>query len=98
MGASVRTGIPCRKQYIPVRVVFSDGGIMFPRAVIWTDGQEYSVDRVRHICSERALKTDGYGDRYTVEICGQERYLFFEHNPEPYELPLGRWYVEVENP
>ena len=86
-----------RKQYIPVRVVFSEEGIMFPRAVVWTNGQEYPVDRVKKKCSERALKTDGYEDRYTVEICGQERYLFFEHNPEPYERPVGRWFVEVRD-
>ena len=85
----------CRKQYISVRAEFRDDGIMLPQSIFWTDGREYPVDRVKKICSARSLKAGGPGDRYTVEIGGRERLLFFERNPEPYERPLGRWYVEV---
>jgi len=85
----------CRKQYIPVGVKFRDDGIMLPYVIFWMDGREYSVDRVKKIISARSRKTDERSDRYTVEIGGRERYLFFERNPEPYEQPLGRWYVEV---
>ena len=84
-----------RKQYIPVGVEFRDDGIMLPYVIFWTDGRKYSVDRVKKIISARSRKTDERSDRYTVEIGGRERYLFFERNPEPYERPLGRWYVEV---
>ena len=84
-----------RKQYIPVGVEFRDDGIMLPLSIYWTDGREYRVDRVKKIISARSRKTDERSDRYTVEIGGRERYLFFERNPEPYERPLGRWYVEV---
>ena len=84
-----------RKQYISVRAEFRDDGIMVPQSIFWTDGQEYRVDRVKNILSARSRKTDERSDRYTVEIGGRERYLFFERNPEPYERPLGRWYVEV---
>ena len=84
-----------RKQYIPVGVEFRDDGIMLPYAIFWTDGRKYPVDRVKKIISARSRKTDERSDRYTVEIGGRERSLFFERNPEPYERPLGRWYVEV---
>ena len=84
-----------RKQYIPDGVEFRDDGIMLPLSIYWTDGRKYSVDRVKKIINARSRKTDERSDRYTVEIGGRERYLFFERNPEPYERPLGRWYVEV---
>ena len=84
-----------RKLYISVRAEFRDDGIMLPQSIFWTDGREYRVDRVKKIHSARSRKTDERSDRYTVEIGGRERYLFFERNPEPYERPLGRWYVEV---
>ena len=86
-----------RKQYITVRIDFSEEGIMFPRSILWTDGQEYPIDRVKDIRSAPALKAGGQGDRYTVEICGQDRFLFFEHNPDYGSERLGRWFVEVKN-
>ena len=30
---------PYKKQYITVRVEFTDDGILFPRSLLWTDGQ-----------------------------------------------------------
>lgn len=89
---------PYKKQYITVRVEFTDDGILFPRSLLWTDGQEYPIDRVKDICSAPALKAGGQGDRYTVMIRGRERYLFFEHNPDPCDARLGKWFVEVKNP
>ena len=88
---------PYKKQFITVRVEFSDEGILFPRSLIWTDGREYPIDRIKDIRSAPALKAGGMGDRYTVEICGQERFLFFEHNPDPCDARLGKWFVEVKN-
>lgn len=89
---------PYKKQYITVRVEFTDDGILFPRSLLWTDGQEYPIDRVKDICSAPALKAGGQGDRYTVVIHGRERYLFFEHNPDPCDARLGKWFLEVKNP
>ena len=86
-----------RKQYVAVRVDFSDEGIMLPRSILWTDGQVYSIDRVTDVRGAPALKAGGQGDRYTVEICGQERFLFFEHNADCGSERLGRWFVEVKD-
>ena len=87
-----------RKQYVNVRVDFSDEGVMLPRSIIWTDGQEYPIDRIRDVRSAPALKAVGQGDRYTVVISGQDRFLFFEHNPDPYNVHPGKWFVEVKIP
>ena len=71
---------------------------MLPYALLWTDGREYAINRIREIRSAPALKAGGQGDRYTVEISGKDRYLFFEHNPDNASPLIGRWFVEARNP
>lgn len=86
------------RQYVNVRVDFDDEGTMFPRSIVWTDGREYPIDRVKDIRSAPAQKAGGQGDRYTVMVAGQERFLFFEHNADYGNERIGRWFVEVKNP
>ena len=86
------------RQYVSVRVDFDDEGVMYPRSIRWTDGREYPIGRISDIRSAPALKAGGLGDRYTVEIGGLERYLFFEHNADYGSERPGRWFVEVKNP
>ena len=86
------------KKYVNVRVDFNDEGIMLPRSIVWTDGHEYAIDRVKDIRSAPALKAGGQGDRYTVMVAGKERFLFFEHNADYGNERIGRWFVEVKNP
>ena len=81
-----------------VRVDFNGEGVMLPRSILWTDGHEYTIDRVKDIRSAPAQKAGGQGDRYTVMIAGQERFLFFEHNADYGNERIGRWFVEVKNP
>ena len=71
---------------------------MVPRSIVWTDGHEYAIDRVKDIRSAPALKAGGQGDRYTVVVAGKERFLFFEHNADYGNERIGRWFVEVKNP
>ena len=87
---------PYRKQYVPVRVDFLEDGYMVPYALLWTDGREYSIDRVTDVRNAPALKAGGMGVRYTVEVCGQERFLFFEHNANYRSERPGRWFLEVK--
>ena len=98
MGASACPVKKYIRQYINVRVDFDDEGAMRPRSIRWTDDQEYPIDRVKDIRSAPALKAGGQGDRYTVEIGGLERYLFFEHNADYGSERPGRWFVEVRSP
>lgn len=86
------------RQYVNVRVDFNDEGIMLPRSILWSDGREYPIDRVKDIRSAPAQKAGGQGDRYTVMVAGQERFLFFEHNADYGNERIGRWFVEVRNP
>lgn len=48
--------------------------------------------------SGAAAKAGGQGDRYTIAVCGQERYLFFERSSNISGNTIGKWYVEVEVP
>ena len=54
----------------------------------------YEIDRVLKIQPAPAMKAGGQGDRYTVMIGGQLRYLFFEHSPEYGAEKIGKWFVE----
>jgi hypothetical protein len=41
-----------------------------------------------------ALKAGGQGDRYTVQIAGQQSYLFYETSTDQTGPVKGRWFVE----
>ena len=61
-------------------------------------GRHFIIDKV--ICRRQAAaaKAGGQGDRYTIAVCGQERYLFFERSSNISGNTIGKWYVEVEVP
>ncbi len=68
---------------------------MMPRKLHWIDDEIYRIDRVKQIRPACASKTGGFDDRYTIIVDGQEKYIYFEHNPEYGARRIGRWYVEV---
>ena len=82
------------KAYIEVEVHFNADGTMLPKSIVWEDGRKYEIDRVLNIQPAPAQKAGGQGDRYTVRIGGQEKYLFFEHSPEYGDEKIGKWFVE----
>ncbi len=55
-----------RRVYVTMNVQVSPDGIVRPRSMIWEDGEEYEVDRVK-----RVIPTDE-GTRYTLMIAGKE--------------------------
>ncbi len=82
------------KAYVEVKVDFRPDGTMYPRCLIWEDGREYAIERVKTVRPASAQKAGGAGDRYTVVIQGQERYIFFEHNIDTCSDHIGKWFVE----
>lgn len=82
------------KVYIPVEVVFNELGAMRPVAFTWENGLRFEIDRIIDVRPSFSARAGGQGDRYTVRVCGQERYLFFEHNPRCEDPRVGRWFVE----
>ena len=64
-----------RRVYVTMNVQVSPDGIVRPRSMIWEDGEEYEVDRVKRI-----VPTDE-GTRYTLMIDGKEN-TFIHHRRE----------------
>lgn len=77
------------KIFVDVLIHHEANGNMIPRSIMWQDGTEYEIDRVKSVCTAASLKAGGFGVRYTVRIRGKERYLFFERGAYP-----ERWFVE----
>ena len=82
------------KVYVDVSVDFDADGHMYPRALIWEDGEKYEIDRVKAVRPAHAERAGGQGDRYTIMVSGKETYLYFEHNTDYGSRDLGRWFVE----
>ena len=82
------------REYVQVTVDFTPEGQMVPRFLIWEDGRRYEIDRIKDVHAAPALKAGGQGDRYTIMIAGQERFLFFEHSIDYDNEKIGKWFVE----
>ena len=82
------------KVYVAVKAAFAADGTLLPRIITWEDGEKFAIDKIIDIRQAAAMKAGGQGDRYTLEICGQIRYLFFEHNCDYGSSNLGRWFME----
>ena len=76
----------CRKAYVSVNVDIDEEGAMQPRAIRWKNGHSFRIERVLYKCRASSNKVGGGGIRYTVQIHGQEKYLFCEGN---------KWFVEA---
>ena len=71
---------------------------MLPRAIVWEDGHRYEIDRVIDVRPAYAAKAGGQGDRYTIKVGGQQKYLFFERSTNLSGDIIGRWFVERKVP
>lgn len=86
------------KAYVGVKAEFNSDGVMLPRSLVWEDGITYEIDRVVDIRPSYAAKAGGQGDRYTIMVHGQRKYLFFERTTNMTGNIIGRWFVERRVP
>ena len=84
-----------RKVYVEVVASFREDGLLLPREIVWEDGRRYKIDRVSAMQPGASMKGGGQGDRYTIWLNGQQRYLFFERNASLRGNHFGRWFVEA---
>ncbi len=82
------------KVYVGVKADFREDGVMLPRRIVWEDGREFVIDRIKDIRQAAAMRCGGQGDRYTVMISGKQSYLYFERSPNQTGSAIGRWFVE----
>ena len=69
-----------KKRYVPVIVRFDTDGKLCPQIIEFDEGHKYTIEKVLDVRRAACQSVGGVGDRYTVRINGQERYLWFEHN------------------
>lgn len=85
-----------KRQYVDVEVSFDAAGRMRPKTITWTDGAKFEIDRITDVRPAAAQKAGGQGDRYRIQVRGNSRELFFEHNPDMSSMCVGRWFVELK--
>lgn len=83
-----------RRVYVKVNSDFDSTGYVVPRTITWADGRTFRIDEVKDFRPASTLERGHTGDRYTVLIRGEERYLFFEKTNGLYAARVGRWFVE----
>lgn len=90
----MKENIPAPKVYVDVEVHFDSDGHMRPASLTWEDGKSYTIDRVTGVRRAMSQKAGGYGDRYTIIVAGQQRYLYYEHSIYVDDVRPGRWFME----
>lgn len=83
------------KIYVEVIAAFDSDGSLLPLTIVWEDGRKFEIDKVLEVRQAAAMKAGGQGDRYTIQVRGKNRYLYFERNPRISGSQLGRWFVET---
>ena len=82
------------KIYVQVNAIFRQDGVMLPNEIIWENGVSYKINRIRAIHYGYIYRPDSVGTKYTIEIHGEKKFLYFEQNPGPMKNSPGRWFVE----
>lgn len=66
-----------RKTPVDVMVRHSTSGKLKPAAILYDDGNTYSIEKVTECFYAKAAKTDGEEAlRYTIRVQGKETYLY----------------------
>lgn len=76
------------KKYVDVITMVDRHGEVKPLAIQWNANQQYPIERVNDI-RWAASPVGGSGLRFTCQIAGHERILFYERN---------RWFIESLQP
>ena len=74
-----------KKIFVEVISKFDLDGNIIPMSILWEDGRKFDIDKILDVRKAASLKAGGKGNRYTILISGQQRYLFDD---------CGRWFVE----
>ena len=77
------------KIYVDVLARFSKEGQLMPQSITWDDGRKFDIDRIKDVSRAASLKAGGVGIRYACQICGQDKYLYYEGE--------NMWFVEGLN-
>lgn len=62
-------------------------GKVKPLKIVWTDGRQFTIDRVLDVRQAGAMKAGGYGTCYICRIHGKEVHLFCDGFSK-------KWFIE----
>ena len=74
-------------KYVDVVALMQTTGVIIPKTIIWEDGRTFEVDKVLDIRKKASTRGGGAGLRYTIKICGKEKYIFLNEN---------KWFFETD--
>lgn len=77
------------KVYVKTVCEFSRFGGIKPLYLFWQDGMRYDIEKLKFIDRAPCKSGGVLPERYTVIICGKQKYLY-------YECDKRRWFVERE--
>lgn len=60
----------------------------------YDEEQKFVIDKVLGVCRAACQSADGVGDRYTVQIMGQETYLWFEERGKEKKWFIARMFKD----
>ncbi len=83
------------KIYVKVTTDFDATGMMTPKAITWSDGRVFPIEKVTDYRPASLLDPERTGDCYTIMIKGESKHLFFQRNRLIGDHRIGRWWVEV---
>ena len=69
-----------KKRYVPVVVRFDADGKLCPQIIEFDEEHRYVIDKVLDVRRAACQTVGGVGDRYTIQVQGKERYLWFERD------------------
>ena len=69
-----------KKRYVPVIVRFDADGKLRPQIIEFDEKHKYVIDKVLDVRRVACQTVGGVGDRYTIQVQGKERYLWFERD------------------
>lgn len=69
------------KCYVEVIPRHALDGSVEPLALVWEDGRVFAIDRVIEKRRAASMRVGGHGLRYTVSICGRERFVWLDDRP-----------------
>lgn len=72
------------KVYVKVNVDCDSKGYMTPKAITWSDGRIFIIEKVKDHCPNGKN-----GERYSIVVHGEKRNLFFEKANEQFKQDLS---------
>jgi len=74
------------RKNVTVTARMLESGNIVPLEIFWDDGRKFMIDKILDKRRAASTKGGGAGIRYTVRICGHEKYLFLDDYT---------WFVEI---